>query len=75
MGHLNNIIQNVKEKGSHEEHQAAILNAIFRGEDSFEQTKAWAKSVGLTVFRDDHHCTYIFRAIQDSATQVQLSQQ
>jgi len=52
MSHLDEIIENVKTKGSHSESWLVLKNAYYRGDDAPERVKEWAKENGLIVFFD-----------------------
>lgn len=67
MNHLENIVLNVKQYGSHEEEWFALINAYFRGDDCFLKIKQWAAGVGLEVSFDDHRKTCLFYPKQDQA--------
>ena len=49
MNHLGYILQNVRERGSHEEQWHALINVYFRGEDCFGQIERWAADNDLMV--------------------------
>lgn len=75
MSQLDDIIRKVKENGSHEESQAILNNAYFKGDDRIEKLQAWAKSVGLTVFIDDYHLSYLFRSEKQALPTQDLPEQ